>query len=266
MGGCPHVRARRSLAAPSATPSHVPLTDRHAAAARSKACTPGRSPSSIAQGRLLYAAGDPEDADVHAQRAEAAAGAAVRRRRRRRALRLHAAAGRAAVRQPFRRAAACGGRRRTCWQRAATRSSRPAMRHARAVLFRAARRGAAAAAVFAARAQLLGQAQRHARVLRRMRPCASTTTWPSTIRCSRRSAARSSAIHRRCRRNRWSPASTAVRRRTTRCRCPGSRSRSRGWPRRTSTREYGRAPKTLGRRDDRASGNGVGRAPQRPGA
>ena len=48
-------------------------------------------------------------------------------------------------------------------------ASRPAMRNARAGLFRGARRSAAAAAVFAARAQLLGQAQRNARVLRPLR-------------------------------------------------------------------------------------------------
>ena len=52
------------------------------------------------------------------------------------------------------------------------RGRRPAVRHARAGLLRRARRGAAAAAVFAARAQLLGQAQRHARATARMHGCA----------------------------------------------------------------------------------------------
>ena len=148
---------------PCPNPAHAARVTRPSpssrAAAPSRASIPARSPSSIAQGRVLSRRRRPAHADVHAQRAEAAAGAAVRRRRRRRALRLFGVAGRAAVREPFRRAAARRGGRRHAGARRLL-GGRPAVRHARARLLRGARRGAAAAAVFAARAQLLGQAQR----------------------------------------------------------------------------------------------------------
>ncbi len=104
--------------------------------------------------------------------------------------------------------------------RAGSTRRRPAVRHARSGLLRAAGRAAAAAAVFAARAQLLGQAQRHARVLRRLRRCPRTATSPSTTRCSRRSGARSRTSP-APRSRRSSPASTAARRPTTRCRSAG---------------------------------------------
>ena len=94
------------------------------------------------------------------------------------------------------------------------------MRHARAGRLRGARRAAAAAAVFAARAQLLGQAQRAcSRYCVALRRCRRRATSPSTIRCSRRSGARSRTSPASPKAS-SSPASTAARRRTTRCRWP----------------------------------------------
>ena len=165
-------------------------------------------------------------ADDDAQRAQAAAGGAVRRGRRRRALRVLDGAGGAALRQPFRRAAARDRRRRHAGAGGQSRG-RTAMRHACADLFRSARRGAAAAAVFAARAQLLGQAQRDAGLLRpvrlaegrlpRLRPSAAAGDPRAR---SRISPASPKPI--------WSAWSTAARRPITRCRSPISRSASRG--------------------------------------
>ena len=133
-------------------------------------------------------------------------------------------------------------------------------------LLRRARRGAAAAAVFAARAQLLGQAQRHARLLRRSAGCRSDDYLAfdhPLQQAIRRAVAHFTGV---AGGRRSSPASTAARRRTTRCRSRGSRSPSRASPR--ADDDAGLRPRAAraGRRDDRASGNGVGRAAQRPRA
>ena len=104
-----------------------------------------------------------------AQRAEAVPGDAVRRGRRRRALRLHEGAGGAALREPFGRAAPLDAVAAMLAAAGNTAAELQCGTHAPGYLRRA-RRGAAAAAVFAARAQLLRQAQRHARVLRPVRP------------------------------------------------------------------------------------------------
>ena len=106
---------------------------------------------------------------------------------------------------------------------------------------RGARRGAAATAVVAAGAQLLGQAQRDARVLHPMRLVAARITSPGTTRCSSGSAAPSRTTQESTRR-RCPGASTAARRRTTRCRWRTSRTPTRAWP---ATR---RTPSTASRR------------------
>ena len=164
----PPLRPRRH-----ARPGHAPL----AAVMRGDAVDSVHT-GSIAvvdrHGQLLYAAGDPALPDDDAQRAEAVPGDAVRRRRRHRALRLLRRADRAALREPFGRAAPRRGRGRHAGQGGQHRG-RPAVRHARPRVLRATRRGPAAAALFAAREQLLRQAQRHARVLRRNAACRKQT-------------------------------------------------------------------------------------------
>ena len=143
----------------------------------------------------------------------------------------------------------------------------PAMRHARARLLR----------------------RRAANCRRRRRTRRSRTTAPaSTAACSR------TASNADCRRRptlrfdhplqqairravahftgvaggrRSSRASTAARRRTTRCRSPRSRWRFARLAADATDAAYGdRAAQIACRRDDRASRNGLGRAPQRPGA
>ena len=143
-------------------------------------------------GRVAVRGRRPVVAHVHAQRAEAAAGAAVRRGRRRRALRLSR-----------RRRSRCCARATPASRGTSTavaRHARQGRQHAPTDLqcgthapafYEARGERAAAAAVFAARAQLLGQAQRDARVLRCTAAHQATTTSRSTIRCSRRSARRS---------------------------------------------------------------------------
>ena len=96
---------------------------------------------------------------------------------------------------------------------------------------------------------------------RTARPAAtrSTTTSRSIIRCSRRSAPRS-RMRRTCPRKRSSRASTAARRRTTRCRSANlalAFARLGGRRRRPGLRA---GAAHAGRRDDRPPGDGVGRA------
>ena len=199
-------------------------------------------------------------ADVHAQRAEAAAGVAVRRRGRRRALRLHDAGGRRCCARAIPANRGMWKPPRTCSPKPATpRPTCSAARIRRCSSTRAAR-------------------CRRRRPIRRSRTTARASTAGmlahcvacgygkrdylaiAAIRCSRRSARAVAAFtdvpEAALRRRR----SMAARRRTMRCRSRGSRSRSRASPPPTSTRRYGRAPAVVGRRDDRASGNGVGRA------
>ena len=89
--------------------------------------------------------------------------------------------------------------------------------------------------------------------------CRRRATSPSTIRCSRRSA-RAVAHFTSTPEDELVAASTAARRRTTRCRSIGSRWRfARLAARRRRRRLRARAAGPR-RRDDRASGNGLGRA------
>ena len=230
------------------------------AATRSRACITARSPSSIATARCSTPRATRTTLTITRSALKplqampfVAAGGVER-------FGYTARAGGAAVREPFRRAAARRGRRRHAGARRATRADDlQCGTHAPGYL-RGARRGAAAAALFAARAQLLGQAQRHARVLRR---CAARRRRLPRLRPSAAAGdpPRGRALHRRRPRRSWSRASTAARRRTTRCRWPalalGVRA-ARGASATTPT--TARAPRDPGRRDDRASGNGVGRA------
>ena len=213
-----------------------------------------------------YAAGDPHFVDDDAQRAEAVPGDAVRR---------GAAASSASAISTAQVALLCashsgeprhvdGGRRHA--GAGGQHGGRPAMRHARAGLLRGARRGAAAAAVFAARAQLLGQAQRHARVLRPVRPAEGRL---SRLRPS--AAAGDPRV-----RSRTSPASPEAElvAGIDGCSAPNyavplarARARpSRGW------RDGATTPSTARRRAMLADamtahpGDGVGRRPQRPRA
>ncbi len=145
--------------------------------------------------------------------------------------------------------------------RAGQLARRSSLRNARARVFRGARRSAAASAVLAACAQLLGQAQRHARVLRPVRA--------SARQLSRRSAsaaagdpARRRALHRDARggaRRRHRRLLGAELRRRARAPRAGVRAPRRRRRRRRVRQCAARAR----RRDDRAPGDGVGRAPLR---
>ena len=214
-----------------------------------RAATPSTRALRLGRGRRLPRSSAlcgrrPGAPDAHPQRAEAVPGDAVRR----------GAAGWSA--------SAIAGRRWRCCApviRASRGTStpspdmlaarrqhggRPPVRHARARILRRARRSAAAAAVFAARAQLLGQAQRHARVLRPVRTAEGELP---RVRSSAAAGhpARGRAFHVACRKPGSWRASTAARRRITRSRSGASR-----WPshalRRTRTMpHYGRAPRVL---------------------
>ena len=150
------------------------------------------------------------------------------------------------MRQPLRRAAPRRGGGRHAAQRAAVHAGRSAVRRA-------------SAAVLHARAR---NCRRPARGSRRC----STTARASTAGCSpiagmcglphrvlprvRPSAAagdprRRRALHRRARGRRWSPASTAARRPTMRCRSTGSRTPSRGSHAAAEDARYGAAPRAL---------------------
>ena len=111
-----------------------------------------------------------------------------------------------------------------------------------------------------------GKHSGHARLLRAVRLRASTTTSPSTIRCSRRSARAVAAftgvpedeLARRHRRLLGAELRDAARRPRA-APSPGSRAADDDAALRPCAAQ-------LGRRDDRASGNGLGRAAQRPRA
>ena len=154
---------------PAPQSSHCPPSRPTFRSPPSRAATPSRACTRLGRRRRPRTAGcctrpaTRQFADVHAQRAEAVAGAAVRR----------GAAASSASATRSRRSRCCA--RAIPASRGTSRPSRDMLAtagntaddlqcgtHAPALL-RGARRGAAAAAVFAARAQLLGQAQRHAR-------------------------------------------------------------------------------------------------------
>ena len=149
--------------------------------------------------------------------------------------------------------------------RAGCSAARPAMRHARAGVLRGARRSAAAAAVFAAAAQLLGQAQRRCSPI----ACSAATDKADYLafdhplqQAIRRAVARFTGVAEArlvagidgC-----SAPNYAVPLRVARARVRAARER-----RRRRRLRHGAAH--AGRRDDRPPGNGVGRAPQRPRA
>ena len=234
------VDARRFVRRPCPCPAHR----RDAAAAPSKACTPGRSRSSTAHGRLLYAAGDPESLTFTRSALKPL-----------QALPFVAAGGverfgytmpqvGAAVREPLRRTAACrGGRGHAGQGRQHGGATCNAARTRRCSSTRAARcrrRRRIRRSRTTARASTAGCSRTASRAA-----TASTTTSPSAIRCSRRSGARSRHSP-TCRRRRSSPASTAARRRTTRCR---SRRLALAFARLAAAdvddAVYGRAPRTL---------------------
>ena len=96
-----------------------------------------------------------------------------------------------------------------------------------------------------------------------VRPAEGELPRRTTIRCSRRSAQRGRAFHRRRRRRSSSPASTAARRRTTRCRSRGLALAFARLAARHDDAGLRRRAAGARRRDDRASGDGVGRAAQR---
>ena len=264
MGGCPRLPSRPSMLAASSA-ACCPCAAHHRAPRRHR-----RKPAyridrgRRSRGALALCRRRSGDAHVHAQRAEAAAGVAVRRGGRRRTLRLYDAGSGAVVRESLRRTAACGSRRghagqgrqharRTCNAARMRRCS--STRVARCRRRRPIRRSRTTARASTAECSRI--AWRAA--------TASTITWPSAIRCSRTIRARGRRVHRRAR--------GSARRRRRRllgaelcdsARQAGARVRA---PRRRRRRRAVR-PRAAhaGRRDVRASGNGLGRAAQRSGA
>ena len=214
MRVCPRLP---SCPKPPFPPSYVPSGRSHARRRRRE--RPLRAPwrSSIAQGRVLHAAGDPytltftRSALKPLQAMPFVAGGGVER------------FGYRAAQVALMCASHSGEPRHVeavadMLARAGCSRGRPAMRHARAGLLRGARRGAAAAALFDAAAQLLGQAQRRCSPI----ACNAATTSDDYLDVRPSAAAgdppRGRALHRRRRGERSSPASTAARRRTTPCR------------------------------------------------
>ena len=254
------VRRSSRLAARVRSPSSC-------AATPSTACTTARSPSSIATGACCMPPAIPtsltftRSALKPLQALPFVAAGGVER------FGFTQRAGRAAVREPFRRAAARRRPRPTCSRKAGNTVGRPAVRHACAALSttcaaRSRRRRRIRRSRTTAPASTAG-CSRYCVALRLPQ---ATTTSRSTIRCSRRSAravahftgvagGRARRRHRRLLRAELRGAARAARARAS----PGS-------PPPTTTRVYGRAPRDAGRRDDRAPGNGVGRAAQRPRA
>ena len=216
------------------------------------------------QGRLLYGAGTPNvltftrSALKPLQALPFVAAGGVER------FRLHAARGRVAVRESFRRATPCRRRGRDAGQGGQLRRGSP-VRHARSLLLRDERRSPAAAAVFAAWATT---ARASTAACWRTAPRAatrSTITWPTTIRLQqeiRRAVAAFAGV----------PEDTLVagRGRLLRtqlraaARPPGAGVRPAGRGR--GRRRLRSRSADARRRDDRAPGDGVGRAPHRPRA